>query len=117
LLLTLLREFVRKLFGDLNHDILGLLDDGKIIIIDDSDNDDEAQEEGTAGIEPTTVPASVADAAAGARVDNSDDQGSNQEVNDGDNSRRSADEPYVLRAHYSAFSLFFVISFVICRSR
>jgi hypothetical protein len=52
-----------------------------------------------------------------ARVDNSDDQGFNQEVNDGDNSRRSAGEPYVLRAHYSVFSLFFVIPFVICRSR
>jgi hypothetical protein len=64
-------EFARKLFGDLNCDILGPPGDGKIIIIDDSD--DEAQEEGTAGIEPTAVPASVADAPAGARVDNSDD--------------------------------------------
>jgi hypothetical protein len=58
-------EFVRKLFGDLNHDILGPPDDGKIIIIDDSDNDDEAQEEGMTGIEPTTVLASVADAGKG----------------------------------------------------
>jgi hypothetical protein len=69
-------EFVRKLFGDLNHDILGPPGDGKIIIIDDSDDDDEAQEEGTTSIDPTTVLASAADAPAGARVANSDDQGS-----------------------------------------
>jgi hypothetical protein len=35
-------EFTRKLFGDLNRDILRPPGDGKIIIIDDSD--DEAQE-------------------------------------------------------------------------
>jgi hypothetical protein len=86
-------EFARKLFGDLNHDILGPPGDGKIIIIDDSDDDDEAQEEGTAGIEPTAVPASAADAPAGARVDNSDDQGSDQEADGGDNSGHSADKP------------------------
>jgi hypothetical protein len=67
-------EFARKLFGDLNRDILGLPGDGKIIIIDDSD--DDAQEEGTAGIDPTVIPASAVDAPAGARVANSDDQGS-----------------------------------------
>jgi hypothetical protein len=70
-------EFTRKLFADLNCDILRPPGDGKIIIIDDSDDDDEAQEEGAAGIEPMTVPASSADAPARARVDNSDDQGSN----------------------------------------
>jgi hypothetical protein len=66
-------EFARKLFGNLNCDIIRLHGDGKIIIIDDSGDDDEAQEEGTAGIEPTAVPASTADAPAGARVANSDD--------------------------------------------
>jgi hypothetical protein len=35
-------EFARNLFGDLNRDILGPLGDGKIIIIDDFDDDDEA---------------------------------------------------------------------------
>jgi hypothetical protein len=64
-------EFARKLFGDLNHDILGPLGDGKIIIIDDSN--DEAQEEGIAGIKPMAVPSSATGALAGARVDNSDD--------------------------------------------
>jgi hypothetical protein len=66
-------EFVRKLFGDLNHDILGPPDDSKIIIIDEFDDDDEAQEEGMTGIDPTTVPASAADAPAGTSVTNSDD--------------------------------------------
>jgi hypothetical protein len=84
-------EIARKLFGDLNRDILEPSDDGKIIIIDDSD--DEAQEEGTVGIEPTTVSASTADAPAGARVDNSDDQGSDQEADGGDNSGRSIGKP------------------------
>jgi hypothetical protein len=37
-------ELTRKLFGDLNHDILGLPGDGKIIILDDYDDDGEAQE-------------------------------------------------------------------------
>jgi hypothetical protein len=66
-------EFARKPFGNLNCDIIRLHGDSKIIIIDDSGDDDEAQEEGTTGIEPTAVPASTADAPAGARVANSDD--------------------------------------------
>jgi hypothetical protein len=86
-------QFTRKLFGDLNRNILGPPGNGKIIIIDDSDNDDEAQDEGTVGIEPTAVLASAADAPTGARVTDSDDQGSDQEVDGGDNSGRSASEP------------------------
>jgi hypothetical protein len=86
-------KFVTKLFGDLNLNILGPSGDGKIIIIDDSDNDDEVQEEGTVGAEPTAAPASAADAPARSRVDNSDDQGFDQEADDGDNSGRSAGEP------------------------
>jgi hypothetical protein len=86
-------EFARKLFSDLNHDILGPPGDCKIIIIDDSDDDDEAQEEGTAGVKPMTVLASAVDAPAGTRVDNSDDQGSDQEADGGDNIGRSAGEP------------------------
>jgi hypothetical protein len=35
-------EFPRNLFSDLNRDILGPPGDGKIIIIDDSDDNDEA---------------------------------------------------------------------------
>jgi hypothetical protein len=87
-------EFAKKNFGNLNHDIFGPPSDGKIIIIDDSDDDnDEAQKEGMAGIKPTTIPASATDAPAGARVANSDDQGSDQEANGGDHSGHSAGEP------------------------
>jgi hypothetical protein len=86
-------KFARKLFDDLNRDILGPPGDGKIIIIGDSNDDDEVQEEGTAGIEPTTVPASAADAPAGARVDNSDDQESDQEADGGDNNGHNVSEP------------------------
>jgi hypothetical protein len=67
-------EFTRKLFGDLNRDILGPPGDDKIIILDDSDDDGEAQEEKTAGIKSSTAPASVDDAPAEAKIGNSDDQ-------------------------------------------
>jgi hypothetical protein len=81
-------EFTRKLFGDFNCNMLGPPGDGKIIIIDDSD---EAQEEGTADIDPTTVSTSAADAPAGTSVTNSDAQGSEQEVDGGSDNERSAD--------------------------
>jgi hypothetical protein len=38
-------KFARKLFDDLNRDILGPPDDGKIIVISDSDNEDETHED------------------------------------------------------------------------
>jgi hypothetical protein len=68
-------ELARKLFGDLNHDILGSPGDGKIIVLDDSDDDGEAQEEKTISIESTSTPASADDAPVGAKISNSDDQG------------------------------------------
>jgi hypothetical protein len=86
-------EITRKLFGDLNRDILGPPGDSKIIILDDSDDDGEAQEETTAEIESTVAPASVDDAPTEARIDNSDDQGPDQEANGGDNSGHSAGDP------------------------
>jgi hypothetical protein len=51
-------EFARSLFGDLNRDFLGLPDDGKIIIISDSDEEEEVHEEKTADVE--VVPSSAA---------------------------------------------------------
>jgi hypothetical protein len=39
------KEFTRKLFGDLNRDILGPPGDGKIIVISDSDDEDETHED------------------------------------------------------------------------
>jgi hypothetical protein len=38
-------EHARKLFGDLNRDILGPPSDGKIIVLSDSDDEDEAHED------------------------------------------------------------------------
>jgi hypothetical protein len=66
-------ELAKKLFGNLNRDILRPPGDSKIIILDDSDDDGEAQEEKTTDIESTTAPASADDAPAAARIDNSDD--------------------------------------------
>ena len=63
-------ELARKLFGDLNRDILGPPGDGKIIVLSDSDDEDEAHEDDAVNTEaapPSTVnspatPASAADA-------------------------------------------------------
>jgi hypothetical protein len=68
-------KIARKLFDDLNRDILGPPGDGKIIIINDSDDDNEAQEEKTIEIESMVASASADDASTEARIDNSDDQG------------------------------------------
>jgi hypothetical protein len=66
-------ELARKLFGNLNRDILRPPGDGKIIVLDDSDDDGEAQEEKTADIESTVALASADDAPAAAMIGNSDD--------------------------------------------
>jgi hypothetical protein len=118
-------ELARKLFGDLNRDILVPPGDGKIIVLDDFDDDGEAQEEKTVDIKSTTAPASTDDAPAEAKVGNSDDQGPDQEANGGDDSGRSTGNPWAvvprtrccgMRAlrtpmmQYSAFSLFLLCS-------
>jgi hypothetical protein len=86
-------EFTRKLFGDLNHDILGPPGDGKVIILDDSDEEKEVSDEKTTGTELTatsatvnpvlTTSAAVDDVPEGAKNDNSDDQGPDQEASGG----------------------------------
>jgi hypothetical protein len=63
-------ELARKLFGDLNRDILEPLGDGKIIVLSDSDDEDEAHEDIAVNAEvapPSAVnvpvtPASASDA-------------------------------------------------------
>jgi hypothetical protein len=63
-------ELARKLFDDLNRDILEPLGDGKIIVLSDSDDEDEAHEDVTVNAEaapPSAVnvpvtPASASDA-------------------------------------------------------
>jgi hypothetical protein len=86
-------ELARKLFGDLNRDILEPPGDGKIIVLDNSDDDGETQEEKSTSIESTAAPASTDDALAEAKIGNSDDQGPDQEADGGDNSGRSVDDP------------------------
>jgi tagatose-1,6-bisphosphate aldolase len=86
-------ELTRKLFDDLNRDILGPPGDGKIIVLDDSDDDGEAQEEKIADIESMTAPASADDAPAKVRIGNSDNQRPDQEADGGDNSGRSVGDP------------------------
>jgi hypothetical protein len=86
-------EFARKLFGDLHRDILGPPGDGKVIILDDSNEEKEAPNEKTVGTELVATSAAVnqvltASAAAdntpeGVKNNNSDDQGSDQEVSGG----------------------------------
>jgi hypothetical protein len=86
-------EFVSKLFGDLNRDILGLPGDGKVIILDDSDEEKEASDDKmastklaatSAAVNPApTASAVVDDAPEGAKNDNSDDQGPDQETSGG----------------------------------
>jgi hypothetical protein len=49
------RNSPKKLFDDLNRDILMPPGDGKIIILDDSDDKTETHEEKAADIEPTTL--------------------------------------------------------------
>jgi hypothetical protein len=96
-------ELLRKLFYDLNRDILGPPSDDKIIVLDDSDDDAEAQGEKTASIESTAAPASADpalcvptsadDAPARAKIGNSDDQGPDQKADGGDGGGRNAGEP------------------------
>jgi hypothetical protein len=84
-------EFTRRLFGDLNHDVLGPSDDGKIIIISDFiEEEEKAREEKTidtkdAATSAAVNPASIAsadsdDAPMGEKNDNSDDRTPDQEA-------------------------------------
>jgi hypothetical protein len=51
-------EFTKRLFGDLNHNVLGPPDNGNIIILSDSDEEEEVREEDAANVE--AVPSSTA---------------------------------------------------------
>jgi hypothetical protein len=45
-------EFAKRLLGDLNCDILGPPDDGKVIILNDSNEEEEVHEETTVDVVP-----------------------------------------------------------------
>jgi hypothetical protein len=51
-------EIARKLFSDLNRDILGPPGDGKVIVISDSDDEDETHED--AAVNTEAAPPSAA---------------------------------------------------------
>jgi hypothetical protein len=89
-------ELVRRLFGDFNHNILGPPDDGNIIILSDSVEEEEVHEEdvvdteampsSATGILASTTSATDTDEALkGRQDDNSDDLAPNQETGDGNN--------------------------------
>jgi hypothetical protein len=65
-------ELTRRLFGDLNHAVLGPPGDGKIIILSDSDEEEnEVSEEKTAGTKDVATSAAV-DPASTASTDADD---------------------------------------------
>jgi hypothetical protein len=89
-------EFTKKLFGDLNHDVLGPPSDGKIIVLSDFDEEEEevCEEKTTdtkttatsAAVNPaSTTFADVNDAPARVKNDNSNDRTLDQEANGGNN--------------------------------
>jgi hypothetical protein len=82
-------EFTRKLFGDLNHKLLGSLGDGNVIVLSDSDEEEEVYEEDTVDTEatppsiedslvPTISTANANDASEGAQNDSNDSRTSNR---------------------------------------
>jgi hypothetical protein len=95
--------FAKKFFGDLNCDILGPPGAGKVIILDDSDEETEAPDEKTTGTELTVTsvavnPASTTstiadDAPTEVKNDNSDDQGPDQEASGGNSNGSGVGEP------------------------
>jgi hypothetical protein len=95
-------EFTQRLFGELNRAVLGPPGDDKVIILSDSDKE-EVHEEKITGIEDAATsgavnPASTAsagtdDAPMGAKNNNSDDQGPDQEAGSDNGSGDDTDEP------------------------
>jgi hypothetical protein len=97
-------EFTQHLYGELNRALLGPPDDGKIIILNDSDKEkEEVHEEKSTGVEDAATSATVnlastastddAVAPVRAKNDNGDDQGPDQETGGGDDGRDDAGEP------------------------
>jgi hypothetical protein len=97
-------EFASKLFGDLNGEVLGPPGDDKVIIISDSNEEEEVCEEITAdadavpssaaGISTSTASATDTDEALkGVQGDNSDDQATDQEADSGSSGGDEAGSP------------------------
>jgi hypothetical protein len=79
-------EFARKLFGDLNRDILGSPGDGKIIVISDSDDEDETHEDAVVNAEaaPPSAANSVDSPTSASDVDETPDGVSDDNADGGD---------------------------------
>jgi hypothetical protein len=79
-------EFARKLFGDLNRDILGPPGDSKIIVISDSDDDDETHEDAVVNAEaaPPSATNSADSPISASDVDETPDGVSNDSAEGGD---------------------------------
>jgi hypothetical protein len=77
-------EFARRLFGDLNHDLLGPPGDGKRIVLNDSDKEEDVREETTtdAFVVPSAIAKSSTPAASTADAD--EDPGKMQDDNSDD---------------------------------
>jgi hypothetical protein len=96
-------EFIKILFDDLNRDVLGLPGNGKIILSDSDEEEEEVRKEKTTGTEDVATfavvnPASIAsadadDAPTGVKNDNSDDHTLDQEVDGNNGSGDDAELP------------------------
>jgi hypothetical protein len=82
-------EFTRKLFGGLNREILGPLDDGKVSILNDFDEEEEVCEEVT--VAATTE---VDDAhKGGGQNDSNDGRSPDPTIGDSSSDRDKTDSP------------------------
>jgi hypothetical protein len=97
-------EFTRRLYGDLNRDVLGPPGNDKIIILSDSDEEEEeVREENTVSTDDaatstdvnpaSTVSTNANDAPTGVKNNNSDSRTPDQEADDNNDSRDDAGLP------------------------
>jgi hypothetical protein len=69
-------EFTRKLFGDLDRSLLGLPNDGNVIILNDFDEEEEVHEEGGGGVQNDSNDHRTPDRAQGNNSSGGDEVGS-----------------------------------------
>jgi hypothetical protein len=77
-------EFTKRLFGDLNRNLLRPPSDGKVIIISDSDEEEEACEDAAADVETVLSAAGKSLTPACSTTDADDDPGKMQDDNSDD---------------------------------
>jgi hypothetical protein len=89
-------EFAKRLFGDVNRGLLGSPGDDKVIILSDSDEEEEVREEDT--VDAKTMPSSVVKSPTPtASVDDADDvdkgHSSDQVIGDSSSGRDEVGSP------------------------